>query len=59
MPSALTISVIEVLHSSIQRENIVPSMVNVWLWRGESYTCCNLLPIHYSHSVSDLVPTRS
>jgi len=34
VPSALTISVIEVLHSSmlnVQLENIIPSMVNVWL----------------------------
>jgi len=32
--------------------------VNVWLQRGESYTRCNLLPANYSHSISDLLPTR-
>ena len=36
-PSALIVSVIEV-----QQDTIIPSVVSVWLWHGESYTCCSL-----------------
>jgi len=53
MPSALIVSVIEV-----QQDAIIPSVVNVGLQRGESYICCNLLPVHYSRLIRDLLPTR-
>ena len=39
------------LRYKVKRDNIIPSIVNVWLQRGESYTHCNLLPVHYSCSI--------
>jgi len=49
MPSALTVSVIKVLYSSmlkVQQDNIIPSVVNAW--RGELHTLqpapCTLFP---------------
>ena len=62
-PSTLTVSVIEVLYSSMLKGSMRQFhafVVNIWLWQGESYTCCNLLPVYinYSRLISDLLPTR-
>lgn len=55
MPSALIVSEIEVLtlvHYRVQQDNVVPSVVNVWLHRGVPAPG-TLFPFD-----SDLLPTN-
>jgi len=57
-PSALTVSVVQVLHSGLLKgptRQYHTSVVNVWLQQGESYTCCNQLMFDIEFTASQTV----